>query len=374
MQRWRATDNALESTAAQHCDALLILDEIAQVDGRVAGEIAYMLGNEAGKGRATRGGAMRARLTWRLLFLSSGELGLADHMAEAMKRARVGQEVRMVDLIADAGAGMGLFENLHGREGGAALAEELARATAAVHGAPGHAWLHWLAANHQGLSKRLRERMDALRAAWVPTGASGQVERVAARFALVATAGELATEAGMTGWPTGEAELSVRRCFESWLAQRGGAGDAEVTQMLRQVRAFFELHGEGRFAWFHRAFDDHNPKTLNRAGFRRLVMPDGTPVNIGSQGGYKPWMKDDEIEQPVPDDQKQVEYFVLPEVWRTEVCKGFDPQAVCQVLHEHGCLLPDKAKGSGYRAKPRLPGMGPAWCYRVSPKLFELEL
>ncbi|TXH33862.1 MAG: DUF927 domain-containing protein, partial [Burkholderiaceae bacterium] len=40
MQRWRTTDNALEAIAAQHCDSLLILDELAQVEGKVAGECA----------------------------------------------------------------------------------------------------------------------------------------------------------------------------------------------------------------------------------------------------------------------------------------------------------------------------------------------
>jgi len=32
LQRWRATDNALEAIAAQHSDCLLILDELAQID------------------------------------------------------------------------------------------------------------------------------------------------------------------------------------------------------------------------------------------------------------------------------------------------------------------------------------------------------
>ena len=88
LQRWRTTDNALEAIAAQHCDGLLILDELAQVDPKTAGECAYMLANEQSKARANRGGAPRARLSWRLLFLSAGELGLADHMAEGMKRTR----------------------------------------------------------------------------------------------------------------------------------------------------------------------------------------------------------------------------------------------------------------------------------------------
>ena len=124
LQRWRSTDNALEATAAQHSDCLLILDELAQIDPKTAGECAYMLANEQGKARATRTGAPRARQAWRLLFLSAGELGLSDHMAEGMKRTRTGQEVRMADIPVDAGAGLGAFENLHGIESGAATEPE----------------------------------------------------------------------------------------------------------------------------------------------------------------------------------------------------------------------------------------------------------
>lgn len=139
LQRWRATDNALEAIAAQHCDGLLILDELAQIDPKTAGECAYMLANEQGKARATRTGTPRARQAWRLLFLSAGELGLADHMAEGQKRTRVGQEVRMVDIAADAGAGLGAFENLHGMAGGAAFAKHITHQAQAVYGAPGRA-------------------------------------------------------------------------------------------------------------------------------------------------------------------------------------------------------------------------------------------
>lgn len=212
LQRWRATANSLEAVASAHCDSLLVLDELSQVDGREAGEAVFLLGNETGKSRMSRGAALRPRLTWRLLFLSSGEVTLNDHMSEAQRRTRAGQETRLVNLDADAGAGMGVFEDLHGREGGAALAHELQRATATTYGAPGLAWLEWLAPRWSTLAKLLRERTDALRAAWVPEGASGQAERVAARFALVAVAGELATEAGLTGWPAGESERAARKC------------------------------------------------------------------------------------------------------------------------------------------------------------------
>lgn len=368
MQRWRTTDNALEAIAAQHCDSLLILDELAQVEGKVAGECAYMLANEQSKARATRNGAPRARLSWRLLFLSAGELGLADHMAEGMKRTRTGQEVRMADIPADAGAGLGTFENLHDFAGGAAFSSHLTREAQACYGAPGRAFLEWACDNAEGLGKRVRTRLQALARQWVPNGASGQVERVAARFALVGAAGELATEAQLTGWTAGESEGAARLCFEAWLRARGGPGNGEVTNILRAVRRFLESHGEGRFTWWHRGADDHNAKTLHRAGYRRLVDSEGKPIKNDAQH------QREYGERMTPADGEGVstEYFILAEVFRSEVCQGFDYQAVCRVLLDHGCLLPEA--GRPFDCKPRLPGVGNARCYRIAPALFEIDL
>ncbi len=49
VNRWRATANGVEALAAQHNDTLLILDELAQIDPREAGQMAYMLANGQGK-------------------------------------------------------------------------------------------------------------------------------------------------------------------------------------------------------------------------------------------------------------------------------------------------------------------------------------
>ncbi|WHZ12497.1 MAG: DNA primase, phage-associated [Burkholderiaceae bacterium] len=368
LQRWRTTDNALEATAAQHSDCLLILDELAQVDPKTAGECAYMLANEQSKARAMRTGAPRARLAWRLLFLSAGELGLSDHMAEGMKRTRTGQEVRMADIPTDAGAGMGAFERLHGIEGGAVFASHITAQAGSVHGAAGRAWLQWLTENAATLKARIREAAGRLAGQIVPEAASGQVERVGARFALVGAAGELATEAGLTGWPKGEAERAARACFNAWLAARGGIGNGEVVAMLRTVRRFLEAHGEGRFTWWHRAADDHNVKTLNRAGFRRMLNEQGEPIKSNSAHQV-------EYGERMPaalGENVSVEYFVLPEVFKAEMCHGFDPQAVAGVLVQHGCLTV-KEQGR-HSVTERLPGLGLSRCYRIPPAIFELDL
>lgn len=367
MQRWRTTDNALEAVAAQHCDALLILDELAQVDGKVAGDCAYMLANEQSKARATRGGAARSRLSWRLLFLSAGELGLADHMAEGAKRARTGQEVRMADIPADAGAGLGAFNTLHDFANGSAFASYLGQQANTCHGATGRAWMNWLAPQAATVGKQARNRVADLARQWLPGNASGQAQRVASRFAVVAVAGEMATAAGLTGWPDGEATAQVQACFDAWLLTRGGAGNGEVRAMLRQVKRFFEEHGESRFTWWHRGADDHNTKTLQRAGFRRMINREGKPIKSDAEH------QREYGERMTPRDAEDVavEFFVLSESFRNEVCKGFDPDSVCRVLLEHGCLL-TKEDGR-FNISQRLPALGPTRCYRISPAIFEVE-
>jgi putative DNA primase/helicase len=368
MQRWRTTDNALEATAVQHSDSLLILDEFGQLDPKVAGECAYMLANEQEKGRATRGGLAKRRRTWRLLFLSSGELGLSDHMRQAGKEMRAGQEVRFVDIPLDAGAGMGGLERLHSFDTAQALAEGITKAAALHYGTAGRAWIETLAERFSALPVELTAAIEQHKAALVPEAAAQQVYRVGNRFAAVAAAGELATQTGITGWPPGAAAAAVRSCFNAWLGARGHIDNGEDAAMLRQVRLFLEQHGAMRFVWWHRAMDDHAPQVGNRAGFRRMVTADGKPIktNAQHQGEFGERMR------PEDGEETAVDFFILPEVWRGEVCRGFSHEAVAKLIQQRGHLK--TAKGQGLQDKQRLPGMGLASCYHVLPSIFADEL
>lgn len=370
MQRWRTTDNALEAIAVQHNSCTLILDEFGQLDPRVAGECAYMLANEQEKGRATRSAQPRKRRTWRLLFLSSGEVSLSDHMAEAGKRTRAGMEVRMLDVPLDAGASMGGLEVLHNFEGPAVLADAIVGAAARCYGQAGRAWLEWCCEHFAELPELLRELIDKYRDALVPEAAAEQVRRAGTRFALVAAAGELATRAGITGWPEGEPLQAARQCFNAWLGARGHMDNGEDAAMLRQVRQFLELNGEGRFAWWHRALDDHTPKTLNRAGFRRMLGDDGKPIKSDAdhQREYGERMSAADMEAA------RVDFIVLREVFEREVCRGFDPKAVARLLHRRGHLVSESR--DRLLDRQRIPGMGgeKTACYHVLPSLFGDEL
>ena len=365
LQRWRATDNGLEAQAAQHSDSLLVLDELGQVDSRVAGESAYMLANGQGKARAGRAGGARARLSWRLLWLSAGEIPLSEHMAEAGKRIRAGQELRMVDMPADAGAGLGLFETVHTFEGGAAVAQHLAKACESTYGTVGRAWLEWLTEHSDEWPRALRERVEALALAFVPGLTDGLVQRAARRFALVAAAGELASEQGFTGWEAGEATNAAKACFLAWInARPAGWGSSEKDQAHRQVRAWLEKNGDALLTWWHRTTDDHKPNTALRAGFKRFVDDAGTPIKFDSATDW--------VDARAPDggrstDGALVEYLLFPEAFKTEVCKGLDVRFVAKVLKDAGCLKHDAGHDT---IKHRVPGIGRTRMYHLLPGVF----
>ena len=330
---WRTTDNAAETTAAGACDTLYLLDEVSQADARAVDAMAYMLGNGSGKSRATRDGGAREVATWRILFLSTGELSLADKIAETGKRARAGQSVRVIDIPADAGQGLGIFDTLHDFASGAALADHLRRSGEAHSGHAARAFLEQIADDPAATAEAVREWATNWLTATLPAKADGQVARVAARFALVAAAGELATALDILPWPAGEASAAATRCFNDWLAARGDNGPEEITAGLRQVRAFLESHGTSRFeeAWpaDTRKRADITPeaeiairKTINRAGFRRLE----------NEGQGENW-----------------EYYVLPEAWRSEICAGFDATIIAKAMIAKGWM----AAGGGSTSRAR---------------------
>ena len=335
---WRATTNGLEGLAALHNDNLLILDELSQCDPKEAGEAAYLLANGQGKARASRSGTARASQRWRVFFLSAGEESLAALMARAGRGASAGQEIRLADFDADAGAGMGAFEELRGHLTPAALALAIKDAAARHHGAVGLAWLRHIVQDRSPLAEVIAEGFRQFAFEVVPQGAAGQVERVARRFALVAVAGELATHYGLTGWAKHDAEIAAKACFASWLEGFGSVGNREERDVLAQIRAFFESHGASRFEDV--STDDQ--RILNRAGFYRC---DGTGAR---------------------------EFLVFPEAYKLEVCKGRDWKAAERLLLAKGWIAPG---GDGRPTqKQRLRGIGtPTRVYVFTAKMWESD-
>jgi uncharacterized protein (DUF927 family) len=324
IQTWHTTLNGLEVVAEVSNDGLLCLDELGQVDPKQAGEIAYSLANGFGKQRMKR----EAPAAWELLFLSSGETSLAEHISTARRVTRAGQEVRLCEVQADAGAGLGLFQCLHSFAHASDFARHLGEAARHYYGAPIRAFLKTLTENkHLALETVANLRQQFLDD-HVPVGASGEVRRGASRFALAGAAGELATNWGLTGWQPNES-MKAAACFTSWLTGRAAGGDDHPA--VDQVRSFLKLHGASRFEALN---------TCAGAG----IAPAFNPRSAGFRAA------------------NGAAYLIFPEVFSSEICRGFDPSAVARALAAHGYLEHERGR---HTKQARLPGLGKTRIYWV---------
>ena len=332
VRSWRTTDNALESIAALHSDALLCLDELSQAPAHVVSAAAYMLGNGQGKARSTRKGNARLIKNWRTMILSTGEQGLESKLHEAGLRHNAGQAVRLIDIPADAGAGLGLFENTHGASP-QSFADQLRHFASIHYGHTAHAFVQKVVDQPEYV-KDLPDTVARISTSLAGPNAEGQVQRVSKRFALCLIAGELATAWNLLPWQQGAANTAIRKVFASHLEYRGGEGATEKMQLLKQVRRFIEQHGNSRFQLMEKEFLTDSGGYYNRVGFR---------VTEGVQNFY----------------------YVLPECFAHELCKGFDVKYAVNVLRGEGMLCSKESNRVMTKLPKDVPGLGRPRCYAL---------
>ena len=324
---------------------MLCLDELSQIDAKSAGATAYMLANGAGKARAGRSGEGRKIAEWRTLFLSNGEIGIANKVAEdGRKKITAGQQVRVIDVPADAGQHLGIFEHLHEFTDPDLFARHLKSAATTCYGSLCRAFIDVIARDVTALGENVVSFCNAFIEAQCPANADGQIKRIAHRFGLVATAGELAIANGTLDWPKGEALRAAEICFRDWLRERGSIEPAEIAEGIKQIRGFIEAHGESRFADWPGILSTPIRPTINRVGFRK-AQRDGN------------------------DDHYTYEYYILPEAWKSEICAGRDSGAISRAMADRGMLKTEKSGRP--QVTVRLPEhKKPRRCYVVTQELF----
>ena len=317
---WRSTDNALEGTASEYNDSFLPLDEISECDPKIIGKSSYMLANGQGKGRSTTTGHNRIAKTWRIIFLSNGEESLQNLMAQAGQKTNAGIEVRIAHIDADAGKGLKTFDSLVLADTGAAQADKIKELSYSYYGSAGIAWLEHITNDKATTTANARQLVSDFMSHYPQL--APQAHRVAKRFAIVATAGEMATQANITGWQAGQATTAVMTCLDNWLDNYGRDGEHEQRQIIKHIQAFIEQHGSSRFEPRHsHTCADFEPKTSNRVGYRNIKTGD---------------------------------YYFMINTFDTQVCQPFSSKAVLQVLDDANLLLRNQGDRKAYRSPETL--------------------
>lgn len=374
---WRATSNGLEGLACAHSDGLLCLDEFGQIDPNEAGSAAYLLANGQGKARSKSDGTQRKATRWRVLVLSSGETSLAAHMASSARsdRAAVGQEVRLVDIAADAGRGMGIWETVLAedlpalapiaakvaagellsdddrRTAGGQMSVATTAAARANYGHAGRRFLEQLAADPEAATAHAREIAKAFEVKAARPGDSAQVGRVGRRFAVVAAAGELAACWGLVPWPAGAASEAARALFWRWADGFGRDTSREQRAVLLALRNFI-LENPAEFGGIgaEDPVEDELPSAGGRAGEGRSMKSAG-------------WRRTRGMEV----------FYCLHSAGWAKALKGVaDPKEAAKVVRDAGFLEPDTDRGRTQK-KIKVGGLG-IWAYWVKAELLDAEI
>lgn len=306
---WKATGNALELIAQSRNDALLCLDELKEVNAHEAIDITYMLANGKGKSRSTKDSNSVNHKSWQIVYLSTGELSLAEHVSTIGSTTYAGAEGRMLQIPANTGT-YGIFDNIHNFSGGAELADYLNSTTKKFHGTPLIAFLdafiqqknihiNTLKTIYRGFINKHQSHQHGT-----------QVSRTIRKFALVAAAGELATKIGVTGWNEGEAFNACTSNYQAWLTDRGHGLNKEEAQVLSVVNKYLlDNLQNNQFESSHASITGNSTKV----GFTKDI--DGTRC-----------------------------YLIPPSKWK-ELTGELNPRAAAETCIKHGWLVKPQQKG-----------------------------
>ena len=336
---WKSTGNALEHTAYMHNDGFLALDEIGEVTNpKELGNIVYMLANGKGKGRMTKQITAKPSYEWKVIFLSTGEKSLKEIMQESGQKTKLGQEIRLID-IDISNCEYGLFDQVDFAESAAKQSRLLVERSNQSYGVAGMAWLEYLTSDKESTINQAKKLLEQYNLELVAGHSQGHIVRVANAFALIAAAGELATQAGITGWQTGTAFNAVKTVFNDWVNSFEYVGDYENREYILHVKAFFEANESSRFESIT-PDPDHIEKIINRVGYWKI------------ENGEKL-------------------FLVLPEQFKNEVCKSLDSRKVAKALLIQELLEHDTGKNT---KTVRLPSRSKAIrVYAVKDAIFSWE-
>ena len=325
---WSGTSHGFTNIACARNDGLLVIDEIGQSTAHEASKAAYEIINGVGKVQGSKEGGNREIRRWNTILLSNGEKPLDSFFHSKGCDWNAGQDARLPSIKADADKGFGVFDTVHEFEDGGLLSDHIKQTTIQYHGAAGRAFVVALLERQQALED-VRQEMDNFMAALPKV--NGQARTVALRFALAAAALEVATKYGITGLQEGESAPAIKQCFDAWLARRGTTGKTEDREIMDNAIAFMQRFAHSRRFVIYPAstMDDAEPTDL--AGYRKR--------NMGEH----------EIHQDG--------FYILPAVFISEICKGFDKDKVCQVLHRADWLK-RYSSGTATRWQHQLKGKG----------------
>ncbi|MDN7137895.1 DUF927 domain-containing protein [Pseudidiomarina sp. 1ASP75-14] len=352
LQTWRQTDNSIEVSLARYNNLLLPLDDMRQIrNAQALIDTIMMLGNNQGKGRANKNGDAQSKRNFRTLVLSTGEKPTQAFIEAENKPFDAGTEVRLpnIDIVFRTGVvhDASMFDDNHKE-----MIEHLKANTCRLCGAAGLQWLKWLVEHRDGLERKIKSRMERfvseISEKVGPLGS--QQLRVIDRFALVAAAGELATDCGITGWSKDEAFNAAIFMAKRYFEQRGTMEDTEsqrimarlYSTLIAQPKRFPYPYASSRIPAYM-----SQENVVGQLGYR---LPKDETAFLNYLNGRMGEDFSDDAVDPAAEFDLGVYYLIPdPETLRSLLDNEYSAAQILAALRENGCLVTQSEMRDGKR-------------------------
>jgi putative DNA primase/helicase len=358
---WEGTYVSYGQRMALYNDADVSLDEAKLAKEEDLVKVIYSAANGTDRSRSKEGLGLAREKTWKVLVSSTGEMPMIRYLRDSGQRVYGGLESRCIDIQVDNRA-HGVFDELHGFTGGAsigaAFADELRRVSGLYYGTAGRAFVLRLMEAYTPETIRafvadIRKDFDLQ----IPANADSAIHRAAKRFAIVAAGGELGIELGILPWQKWSAMNAALEMFEAWIKGRGGIGNRDRMEVLKQIRHYLLTHEEDQFTRNCPKCQGGDKPGMVKLGFdREKDKPEfvtcsacnGTAVMLTKTINKCGWVK---RERRFDGDAVKL-FHIYPEAFEREISKGHDTRTVLELLKSRKILEADGKRGP-FKTKAR---------------------
>lgn len=296
IRKWNTTINGLEVLAACHNDMPLILDELGTCNTKDFGKAIYDLSGGQGKAALDSNRNLKKQRSWRLQFISTGEISAQQKIEEDGKTPKAGQMLRLMDIPVH----NGVIHETFGKPVQSFVAE-LKRNCGLYYGTVGPLFIKKMlekCRSQEALKFLIGEQMESTIKDLVIGVSEPEQMRAIKRMALVQVAGELAVELQLLPFTTQEVSDALTFVRDAWLESSSKLPD--IARAVDRLRSFILRH---RSQFRSKAYTQ-NEITRDILGY------------LDEEEGY---------------------YLFLPETLR-EACNGFNPTDVLKELYKQGWL------------------------------------
>lgn len=329
MQSWDGTGIGLTNSAEFSNSMMLYLDEIGAGDSKKMGSIIYTMLNGVSRTQGRKEGGNRAKRSWLMTLISTGEIPMSQFLNEGGHAVRGGQEIRMLDIPADVGR-YHAFDSIHGCNNGGDFAIKLTAAARSHFGSVGREFVAWLMTNKDSVKDQVSAAENRMLLE-LPAHAAPTVQRATRKFAILAAALEMAAKAQLTGWTEEESYQAVAKTWQRWLSVFG-MSSRDDERLIEQANGVLASHQFSRFVVL--PMTDKEPITQNLMGYKRIQ--DGRDI-----------------------------FLVQPHAFKDEIIKGYETKKACEVLHKAGML--EKPQGREGWSTVIGRGLGQGYKMRLRP-------